>query len=946
MNDFKFADAILEKTNGGLDIIQDYYSNAVEKKKFKLRSDEKTASASLIKVNNTWLVRDWGDWEKAKNAIGVCMYEDNLNYIQACTKLAKLYNIEYKGNTYQARPKIERRPKKDNENPKSYSFEFNKELSVKELELIGKNVTQRIADKYKLKSCKSYSYVKDNEVITTIATNEYPILVFDFKTWQKIYQPLSSDKKYRFRYAGTKPTNYINGLDQVKKAYKKIVEAYEDDYNYDEDDDKKKKKKEPKLDNIIICSGDRDALNVASFGYNVVWLNSETATLDWNIYKTLQSMTTTLYNLPDIDKTGVQQGVQLAMKYLDIKTIWLPDYLKFKRDFRGNKCKDVRDFVTHFYNPKNNGVFSQLKKLVQNALPMKFWDEAYSERLKKMTYSFNIVVSHHFLKHSGFYRLETPFEKEDYCYIKINGNVVSRVTPNIIENFVSQFLVERQIPVSIRNMVLKTPYLKEATLSKLPLITLDFTDFTPNSQYWFFKDFSLEITKNGLKTHKSGELDKYVWEDNIIDHTATSRDFIEKPHFNIFTDKNGDLDIDVLKTDNKYFNYLINASRIHWQKDLEDSFDNRPEKEAIAYAKKHKFDIAAPNLNADEILEQKLHLINKIYALGYLLHKYKNASKAWFVFAIDNKLSDLGESHGGSGKSIALEYLKHLLKRVYVKGRDTKITSSDFFYERVTKETDIVLIDDMDRYFPFQFLFSDITSDMVVNPKNNKSFELPFSDSPKICGSSNFPPRNIDPSSARRILYMVFSDYYHYKQDESSEYKQTRQVSDDFNGKNLFTNFNTLDFNNVFNFFAQCIQFYLSHNEKIEPPMNNVTKRNLLAVMGASFIDWVYVYFSEETGRLDNFVSKKDAFLDFSKSSKSKITANRFKKSLVAFCKYNNYILNPIEMQNDAGRIIQTVRDDYNKRVTTEMIYIKTKELPKTETEEPKTENEKDNLDF
>ncbi len=922
--DFKFAQAILDKTNGGLVIIKDYYKNAVENKKFKLRQDDKTASTSLSLVKGVWLIRDWGNWENSKNAIGVCMFEDNLNYIQACTKLAKIYNVEYKGASFQAKPKMEYRQKTAKEENKTYSFVYNKELTKAELALIGKNVTQKLAEKYKLKSCKSFSYIKDDKVTTTIATPDYPIFVFDHKSWQKIYQPKSNDKKYRFRYAGTKPANYINGLDLVQKEYKRIKEQWEDDYNYDENQDKKKKKKEPKLDNIIICSGDRDALNVASFGYNVVWLNSETATLDFDLYKKLKGMTETLYNLPDIDKTGIKQGVDLALKYIDLKTIWLPDYLKFKRDFRGNQCKDVRDFVNHFYDDKKPN-FNQLNKLIKNALPMKFWDEVYNEKTKKTGYYFNIVNSHHFLKHNGFYRLETPTEKDDYCYVKITGNVVKRVTPNIIENFINDFLIKRQIPVPIRNMVLKTPYLKDATLSKLPLTTLNFVDATPNSQFWFFKDFSLEITKNGLKTHKAGTIDKYVWDDKIIDHNVTAREFIEEPHFKIFKDKDDDYDIEILKTNNKYFNYLINTSRIHWKKDLEDSFNNKPEKEMLAYAKAHKFDIAGTNLNQDEILEQKLHLINKIYALGYLLHKYKDTSKAWFVFAIDNKLSDIGESHGGSGKSISLEYLKFLLKRVYVKGRDTKITSSDFFYERVTKETELVLIDDMDPYFNFQYLFSDITSDMVVNPKNQASFELPFSESPKICGSSNFPPRDLDPSSARRILFMVFSDYYHFKRDNNKEYKQTRQVSDDFGKKNLFTDFDTKDYNNVFNFWAQCIQFYLSSNEKIEPPMNNVTKRNLISRMGASFMDWVYVYFSEESGRLNNLVSKKDAFIDFTKSQKSKFSSNRFKKSLQAFCEYNNYILNPVEMQNDVGRIIKAEKDEYGKRVTKEMIYIKTK---------------------
>lgn len=936
MQDFSFAKAILEQTNGGLQIIKDYYNNVDETKsnnKFKIRDNEKTASASLKKVNGTWLVRDWGAWEKSKNAIGICMFEDNLTYPEACSKLAKLYNIEYKGVNYQSKPDFERREKKASEKNGNYYFKYNKNLSEEELKTIGVNVTNKIASKFKLKSCKSFTYIKEGKALTTIATKEYPIFVFDFGTWQKIYQPKTADKQYRFRYAGTRPKNYIFGLENVIKAYKKNKADLEENYDYLTEE----KNFDPKLDNIIICSGDRDAINVASFGYNVVWLNSETANLDYDTYKLLTSMTTTLYNLPDIDSTGVKQAVKLALKYIDLKTIWLPDYLKLKRDFRGNKCKDLRDFVNHFYDhEKGNGVFYNLKKLVQNALPMKFWDEVETE--KGIKYYFNIVNSHHFLKNSGFYRLEVENEKEDYCYIRITGNVVKRVTPNIIENFVNSFLRKKQMPIPIRNMVLKTPYLKEATLSKLPLINIDFTDTSFDKQYWFFKDYTLEIKANNLVTHKAGSIDKYVWDNKVINHSVTARDFIEKPHFKIFKDAHDNLDIEILEKNNKYLNYLINTSRIHWQKDLEGSFKNRPEKEELEYFKKNQFNISGANLNEDEILEQKLHLINKIYALGYMLHKHKDKSKAWFLFAMDNKLSDIGESHGGSGKSLSLEYLTTLLKRAYIHGRSKKLTSNDFIYERVTRDTEMLFIDDMNQYFDFQHFFSDITSSMIINPKNSSSFELSFADSPKLCGTSNFPPKELDPSTSRRILFMVFSDYYHFN---NGDYKQTRQVSDDFDGKKLFDDFNTNDFNNVFNFWAQCIQFFLSHKEKVDPPMNNVTKRNLISEMGAAFNDWVYVYFSEESEKLNKLVSRPEAYIDFRKKTSSKMSNNKFKKSLIAFCKYNNYILNPKEYQNKDGRIIKNITDTYNKRISTEMLYIKTEKQPT----EP-TQKEDDELDF
>jgi hypothetical protein len=941
MKEYPFAEAILVQTDGGLNIILDYYPNASVSvqnlsKKFKRRSEEKTASCSLKKTNEgTWLVCDWGEWEKPKNAIGVCMIEDNLTFGEACKKLAKLYHIEYQGQSHVAKPEISKRPKSKEEETGSYIFDYKDDLSQSELAVIGPKVTNEIARRFKLKSVKSYSYVKKDEVVVTTATDDYPIFVYDFGDWQKIYQPKSADKGFRFRYAGGRPKDYVFGLDDAEKTQKKIKDKAIKDAI-----DENPKEEDLKIDKLIICSGDRDALNVASFGYSVIWLNSETASLDTDLYKKLRKLANTIYNLPDIDKTGVAQAVKLGLIYLDIKTIWLPKYLLKTKDWRGNPRKDFLDFLNLKYNSKNPIPFiKSLKKLIDNALPMRFWDETKTD--KAIKYFYNIVHAEHFLQHQGFYRMETPFEKDDYCYIQIDGNVVKRTTPNKIEVFVNSFLEQRQMPVPLRNMVKKTPYLKEAMLSKLPVIDIDFIDCDASTQYWFFSKNVVQITAKEIKVFKKGVLNKMVMEDKVIEHpkTISENAFIEsfkERHFKIYEDADGDLTIDILKKDNDFLNYLINTSRIHWRKELEGSFDSSQEKEAEDYFKKHQFDISGPRLEADEILEQKLHLINKIYAIGYLLHKYKTKSKAWFVFGIDNKLSDIGESHGGSGKSLMYENLERVMKnQFFIPGRSKKAIDSEFIFDGITQETDYVFIDDMNQYFPFQQFFSEITGKMKINPKNAKGYTLSFQESPKLCGTSNFPPLNLDPSTSRRILFTVNSDYYHHNKE--NEYRQTRRVSDDFGGKELFNDFTEQEFNNVFVFWAQCLQFYLSHPDKIDPPMDNVNKRNLMAEMGDAFRNWAAVYLSSESERLDKLISRSDAFDDYKRVSGGKKSANSFKKAIKAYCKFNNYVLNPKELEPKGGRIIKRLDGKAQ-----ECFYIKTKETVDTDkiSEEPELDTD------
>lgn len=926
MGKFPFAEAILHQTDGGLSIIKDYYPAAAAvvtktSKKFKMRADEKTASAALMQTKDgIWLVRDFGAWDKPKNAINVCMFEDNLTFGEACKKLAKLYQIQYENTTHAVKPNISKRARAKEEEVGTYIFDYKEALTEKELLVIGPQVDQNIANRFHLKAINSYAYVKQDEVTITEATEDYPIFVYDFGTWQKIYQPKSADKSYRFRYAGGRPKDYIFGLDDAEKRQAKhqadvLKNAGETDFPTE---------KEKKLESIIICSGDRDALNVASFGYHVIWLNSETASLSFDTFNKLKRLANTIYNLPDIDKTGVKQAVKLGLDFLELKTIWLPKYLLQSKDWRGNPRKDFLDFVNLKYNKTRPGIVKKaFKKLIDNALPMKFWDEQITDKGTK--YHYNIVHAEHFLKHQGFCRMETPFEKDEYCYIYISGNIVKRTSPNKIENFVNNFLEERQLPIPLRNMVKKTPYLKESMLSKLPVVDIDFVDCDAETQYWFFKKNVVEIKKDSIKIHKQGVIDKMVIDEKVIDfpERITERQFasaFQNPHFKIGTDADEDLDINVLKKDNKYFNYLINASRIHWRKELEESFKPSQSEEAAVYFKENQFNIAGPRLTDDERLEQKQHLINKIYAIGYLLHKYKVKSKAWFVFGIDNKLSDIGESHGGSGKSLMYDYLEKIMKsQFFIPGRSKKAVDSDFLFDGVSKDTDYVFIDDMNQYFPFQQFFSEITGKMKVNPKNAKGFTINFEDSPKLCGTSNFPPNNLDPSSQRRILFTVNSDYYHHNKD--NEYKQTRRVSDDFKGKDLFNDFTELEYLDFYVFCAQAVKFYLSCPTKIDPPMDNVNKRNLMAEMGDAFRSWASVFFSSEAGNLDADVQRTLAYENYKKVSGGKKSSNNFKKSVKAFCKLNNYVFNPIEAGVKDGRILKS----YNGK-TEEMFYIKTKE--------------------
>ena len=896
---------ILKVTNGGLDIILSYYPQAQQtissaRKEFKIR-EERTPSARLKQVSDgNWLVTDFGGDQIPRNGIQICQREEDITYKEALALLAGRYKI---GGLKQELHKadFEKRPAKPDEKEGEYYFETNDDISEAELNVLGPKVTSKVCLEYGVFSLKSFTHVKNREAFVTSSNENYPIFLIDRGEFKKIYQPKNTEKQYRFRYVGKKPKDYLNGFDQLVKAHH--------DYEYDMLDNPDNKKSAYKYPEAILCSGDSDALNIAGMGYKPLWLNSETADLPGKLFKEIMSHVDNLFYLPDIDDTGVKAAIKLGMKYLSIKIVWLPLKLKQYRDMRGNPRKDFKDYIEIW--DRN----AEFKKLVECAKPMQFWDEKFSKN--GIEYVFNNEHTYHFLSSNGFYQVENKNTKEGYELIRINGNIVEPIKPKHAKGFIQKFMQERYMPIPLRNMIYKTNQLNDSSLENLPHREIDFTDYDKTTQYLFFSNKTWEVTAAGIKEYKPGSIKKYVWQEEVIDHKVKCL----KPPFKIKYNKDeNEYDIEIIDDSSLFIRFLINTSRIHWQKELEERILQLKPDQREKYLNDNKFKIDGPLLNENEIYEQKQHLINKIFALGYLLHRYKNPARPWCVFAMDNRISDTGTSFGRSGKSIAFKAIRYFMKSISLDGRNPKLTDNQFIYDRVTEHTDYILIDDANQYLNFDFFFAPLTGSLVVNPKNNQSYEIPFENVPKFCITSNFTLRNLDASTEGRLLYTVFSDYYHIRTDDTN-YKEDRSVNQDF-GKNLFMDYNENEWNLDFNFFAYCISFFLSVPSpmKINPPMDNVTKRNLKTVMGDIFENWASVYFSKENGTTDKHITKHDALKDFIESTQQhKWTTHKFTKALKAFCRYNNYILNPESLLNSDGRIIRKIDGK-----ATEMVYVQT----------------------
>jgi hypothetical protein len=931
MSEYKFdKDELLEKTNGGLDVIRLLFPECKKGNKFvhfKLR-DEATASANVYKSKGIYKVKDHGDGTP-KNAIDLVMDEENLSFSEACFWIAKEFGISEGNTSTLNKPGLEIKKATSKQKHGEYFFKY-KKFTEKELAVLGPLVTAEYCKKYNFKSCESFVQIKtyedddrygnDTMQIITSSTDRYPIFVIDNKTWQKIYQPLNEKKQYRFRYVGKKPGDFIFGLENLKLRYKKFLKESEDEeLDEDEDENEGKKDKKPKvrkLDRVIIASGDRDALNIAALGYSVIWLNSETAKLTWETYSELFKMCHEICYLGDIDETGVKESIKLSLDFINIKIVWLPESLK-KFKYRGKSCKDFKDYMDHFHKVGDKKfIEKQFQKLLYDALPSRFWNEVKEKGTTK--YLFNNEACYRFLQYKGFYRFEEDTAKEEFSFIHIEDGVVKRVPLHHLSNFPGEYIKATQSNIGLLNFMHRSAQLNERSLAKLEQKKIDFSDCDFDYQLLYFTNKVWKITKDSIVEHKPGEIPgAYVWEDKIIQHEVK---VAKTPMFNI-THNGKKFDIEILKKDNHFLNYLINTSRMYWRKtgdkpfnerlkaalklDTKEQYDNEVEqikKDRIQYQKDHKFMIDEAGLTKDEIQIQKEHLINKIFAFGYLLHKKKVDDKAWCVFAMDNNVSHVSDSDGGTGKSLVYDkgIRSVLLSNMYKAGRDKEMLKNKHLYEGVDMYTDYVLYDDLDQHFPFGGVFSEITGDLPVNPKFGKQYVLPYSQSPKFAMTSNFGVFNgAEGSTDRRILYTEFSDYYHHKGKKD---ELAHKPKSDYNGKMLFSQFDKNEWNDFYNFAAESIKFFLTQDDQVRPPgEGNIQLRNAISTMTPAFYDWTKSYLTKE--RLNVFIHKKEALDNYRESQGVKNwTSQMFMKSFGVWCTQFGYELNPKERDDSQGR--------------------------------------------
>jgi len=907
---------LYEATHQGLDIIKWMYPQAEVGKKFRIRtSGDSDPSAMLYKQKNgkygeVWGITDFGDdgWKGPIDLFMMYTNRGQAQFHEALQELAEHFNVAETLNPKRNMPRIEKRKALPEEQNGTRRWECKAHATADDLAVMGRTVTQQHLDALGWKAVSWISQTKDGQTTVKYSTENYPIFIRECiireaddsqpsEKFYKIYEPLNLDKGFRFQTypTGSKPKGYINGLHELRQASKACND---------------------KLPAAIICSGERDALCCLSLGFQPVWFNSETYRVEESDIREIMNYANVLYNIPDIDETGVRKGKELALRFIDIKTIWLPASLSNYHDHRGKPRKDLRDWADLHPDPE------EFRKLMQRAKCARFWVNKGDNGL-----AIDSVCLHYFLMLNGFYSYDDEYNPTELQLIKIDGYEVKKVSPKDIRQFLRSWVENNVGDLDVLNLVLNSTKLTAPYLEGLPGKSLDFTNSTPTSQTVFFTNACVTVTGDGMTVTRREDHspDSYVWSESVIKHQFHKTEEFFTITRSVGKDGQPVFNLHINNVGSQFMGYCINASRLHWRKEMEIRFATEAERKA--YAAAHKFDLWGEGLTPEEQEEQVLCFLNKVYAIGYILHNYKDPSRPWALYVMDNLVGSEGQRNGGSGKSVFCKALQKVIPTVCLSGKEPKTFENDHVFEPVKRHVRLVIISDCAKTLDIERFYDRITEDFTVNPKNKAIYTLPFEVSPKMAFTTNYVPMTFDPSSDRRLLYVVVSDYYHQRTDEN-DYLESRAVSDDF-GKNILPpNSTEEEWNADLNFMLQCEKFYLSmrqENVKIQPPMKNIIIRKNMSLMGDNFMEWATEYFSPDSGHLDCYLVKDEVYEDCRTRTNMKLlTAIAFWKKLKAFVAISPRIagLNPSDLCNDGNRIKEK---DGERRY---LIYVRTVDAP------------------
>lgn len=504
----------------------------------------------------------------------------------------------------------------------------------------------------------------------------------------------------------------------------------------------------------------------------------------------------------------------------------------------------------------------------------KFWNEVEKcDRAgnTRTEYEFCYVNSQNFLQNRGFGRLRRL--DKTYQFIHLDPPVVRPIEASDARDYLFQF-ARHYCKKEVNEMLIKgvSQYVGPDKLSLLSFIEPNFIKPNRESQYFYFDKNSWRIDKDNVQEIGYESISHHIWEEQ---RKPTPAKYLGKPLIR-FKKEDGQYSYTITQEGKgcHFLQFLVNASNFTWRKSPEE-------------------------ITEEEENENRIHLLSKLCAIGYMAMEAKDNNVARAVIGMDGKQSEVGESNGRSGKSLIGELMRNVIPTTYIPGKKSDIFNDQFIWNDVQENTKLVFIDDVLINFNFEFLFPNITGDWTINYKGGRRITIPFAKSAKIYIATNHAIRGAGSSFTDRQWLLAFSDFYN----------DGHKPVDDF-GTLFFSEWDYDQWNLTWNLLATCIQLYLNFGV-IQAPGERLEMRKLRQEITEPLIAWADEYFSSAE-HLNVRIPKKelwDAFCTYDPTQHKYFTPTSFKKKLVMYCTWKGYIFNPQKYDRITGKPSQFDKD-------------------------------------
>lgn len=510
----------------------------------------------------------------------------------------------------------------------------------------------------------------------------------------------------------------------------------------------------------------------------------------------------------------------------------------------------------------------------------------------------------------------------DFTEIEVNSLVNSAYKKT--ENYGSKSFEDKDKIKAIKKLafvgaskeVIKS---KVGEVEKLDDVISDFTDNAENDIFWDIDDkgkinisfyrFDIYLKNKGISKYfqddESGVYDFIIKDENFINWIDTKRikDIVKQDLI-----KRGYIDVwDLMASNTRYFSgeYLsmLDTTDVEYKRD--DKFTSfLYYKNCAIKTTKNNIDILNyKDINSliwkNQVIDRDIKLNDKSEGvfktfiwklsgedkeryytlksvLGYLLHSYQNDAKPKAIIFNDEMVSD-DIPNGGSGKGLIHKAIGKI-KNIVIEDGKKFDPKAQFAYQKVKRDTQIFLMDDVGKHFNFENLFSIVTEGMTVEKKGKDPFHIKFNESPKLSITTNYTVKGEGPSFKRRVFEVEIANYFNDTYTPEDEFKHQ-----------FFSDWDDDEWAKFDNFMIRCIQYFLK-NGLVESKKVNLELRKLKNNLGTEFIE-----FMEMQDLSDLLIDRKKFRDDFNQKYPTLArynTAQKFNKKVKEYCDFYNLNFN------------------------------------------------------